>query len=104
MSPSPNICAKRRAHGHDPCDLLLILGLAAALLERHFAAEHAGSVVPLERLGVIAGDADQALVVDVAETLGGFAVAAARRLRIGLDRFLAFALGFEVEGDLILAA
>ena len=64
----------------------------AALLQRNFLAEHAGGVVPLERLGVIARHPGESLVVDVPEPLRRLAVAGARRAHIELDRVVALAL------------
>src|SRR5256885_1822683 len=74
------------------------------LRQRHVAAEHARCVVPFESPRVVGGEADQALVVDVAEPFRRLAVATARGLRIGLDCFLALAFALEIDRDLILVA
>src|SRR5438477_4125298 len=70
--------------------------LAAALRDRHVAgAERAGEVVPAQRLGVVARDADEALVEDVAKALGRLAAAAASGGDVGLHGPLAVTLLLE---------
>src|SRR5207302_893083 len=75
--------------------------LQPVLGRRHVAgAEGAREVVPLERLGVVARHADQALVVDVAKPSGRVTAAAARGADVGLDRILPLAFAFErLRGD-----
>src|SRR4051812_1431463 len=67
----------------------------AALGHRHFFAQHARGVVPLQRFGVVAGNAGEPLVVDLAQPLRRLATARTRGLRVELHRFLAPALAFE---------
>src|SRR5688572_7188902 len=72
-------------------------GIGAALRRGYLFAEHARGVVPLERLGVIARNAGDALVVDLAKALGRLAVARDRGARVDLDRVSALTAPLERE-------
>src|SRR5688572_16825094 len=73
----------------------------AGLRHRHALAEHAGGLIPFERLRVIARYAGHAFAVDLAEPLRRLAVARARGAHIELHRVVALALQLEGHGLLV---
>src|SRR5688500_7957895 len=87
---------------HTVCrECLAALRALAGLRQGHLLVQHAGGVIPLERLRVIARYASDALVVDLAEPLRRPAIAQARGAHIELHRVLAFALQLERGGLLV---
>src|SRR5688572_27280357 len=69
----------------------------AAFRHGHFFAENARGVVPLERFRVVARNAGEPFVVDLAQPLRRLAAAAAGGLDVDLDRVVALALLLERE-------